>query len=40
MKKKVFKEDEKTFEDFDKHDVIKPSVAHILGIFINMSNMC
>jgi hypothetical protein len=40
MKKKVFKEDEKTFEDFDKHDVIKPNIAHILGIFINMSKMC
>jgi hypothetical protein len=40
MKKKVFKEDEKTFENFDKRDVIKPSIAHILGILINMSNMC
>jgi len=38
--KKVFKEDEKTFEDLDKHDVIKPNIAHILRIFINMSNRC
>jgi hypothetical protein len=38
--KKAFKEDERTFEDLDKHDVIKLIIAHILKIFINMSNRC
>jgi uncharacterized protein YutE (UPF0331/DUF86 family) len=38
--KKVFKEDGRPFEILDKHDVIKPSIAHILRIFINMSNKC
>jgi hypothetical protein len=38
--KKVFMEDKRTFEDLDKHDVIKPNSAHILRIFMNMSNMC
>jgi hypothetical protein len=40
MKKKLFKEDGRPFEDLDKHDVIKPHIAHILRIFINMSNKC
>jgi hypothetical protein len=40
MKKKGFQEDERTFEDLDKHDVIKPNIAHVLKKFINMSNMC
>ncbi len=31
--KKVFKEDERTFEDLDKHDVIKPSIAHFLKFY-------
>jgi hypothetical protein len=34
MKKKVFKEDERTFENLDKHDIIKPSIAHILRILL------
>jgi hypothetical protein len=30
--KNIFKENERTFEEFDKHDVIKPNIAHILKI--------
>jgi hypothetical protein len=31
--KNVFKEDERTFEDRDKHDVIKLNIARILKIY-------
>jgi hypothetical protein len=36
--KKVFKEFEKDFENFDKHDVIKSSIAHILRILLICQN--
>jgi hypothetical protein len=29
----IFKENEKTFEDLDKDDVIKTNIAHILKIY-------
>ncbi len=31
--KNVFEEDERTFEYLDKHDAIKPNIAHILKIY-------
>jgi hypothetical protein len=33
MEKNVFKEYERTFEDLDKHEIIKPNIAHILRIY-------
>ncbi len=37
-KKKVFKEDERAFENFDKNDVIKLNITHILRILLICQN--
>jgi len=37
-KKKVFKEDERALENFDKHDVIKSNITHILRILLICQN--